>query len=103
MNGELVLDNFEDRLEAFRQSDAERDALVTELIRSYQDIKLKYEEKDDDYKNEVASRRIWQSKASLNERALNEQRQATVCACNITSVTSQHAETSYNRAPTTLS
>lgn len=42
------------RLEAFRKSDEERDKLVAELIQKYEELKVKYEEQQDDYQNEVS-------------------------------------------------
>jgi hypothetical protein len=74
---------YADKLDAFRKSDAERDALVASLIADYEDLKVKIEEITDDYKNEVASRRMWQSKAASCEhnleQALVEQKQVAVC------------------------
>ena len=70
---------YSERLEAFRQSDAEREQMVTELIRSYDELSLKYDQTRDDLGNEIESRRMWQSKANSSERALTEQRQASVC------------------------
>ena len=69
---------YSERLEAFRQSDADRDALVAEVIRKYEEIQLKYDEKCDDYNNEVESRRMWQTKAKSHEQALANHKQASV-------------------------
>ena len=80
MNGHANHTSYADRLEAFRKSDTERDALVAEVIRKYEDLQLKFVEKCDDYNNEVESRRMWQNKASSHERALAEHRQASVSA-----------------------
>ncbi|GIZ39006.1 hypothetical protein CKM354_000239900 [Cercospora kikuchii] len=70
---------YADKLEAFRKSDAERDALVAQILQDYEDLKLKVGEISDDYKNEVASRRMWQNKAASCERdleqALSQQKQ----------------------------
>ncbi|KAK3701475.1 hypothetical protein LTR37_015449 [Vermiconidia calcicola] len=74
MNGHT---SYADRLELFRKNDAERDALVAEVVRNYEELSLKYAEKCDDYCNEVESRRMWQSKATQSERALVEHRQAS--------------------------
>ncbi|KAF2212345.1 hypothetical protein CERZMDRAFT_22211, partial [Cercospora zeae-maydis SCOH1-5] len=67
------------KLEAFRKSDAERNALVAQILEDYEQLKLKVAEVSDDYKNEVASRRMWQSKAASCERdleqALSQQKQ----------------------------
>ena len=46
MNGHT---SYADRLELFRKNDAERDALVTEVVRDFEELKLKYAEKCDDY------------------------------------------------------
>lgn len=41
------------RLQAFRKSDEDRDLLVTNIIKKYEELKFKYDEKHDDYQNEV--------------------------------------------------
>ena len=46
MNGHT---SYADRLELFRKNDAERDALVAEVVRNYEELSLKYAEKCDDY------------------------------------------------------
>ncbi len=69
--------DYTSRLEDFRRSDSERDALVAELLQNFQALELKYTEKCDDYNNEVESRRMWQSKAKTSEVALIEQKQAS--------------------------
>jgi len=69
--------DYTSRLEDFRRSDSERDALVAELLQNFQALELKYAEKCDDYNNEVESRRMWQSKAKTSEVALIEQKQAS--------------------------
>ncbi|KAK5136364.1 hypothetical protein LTR08_003490 [Meristemomyces frigidus] len=68
---------YNQRLEAFRQSDTDRDQMVTEIIRNFEDLSTKYDEMRDDLGNEIESRRMWQSKANTSERALTEQRQAS--------------------------
>ena len=79
MNGHSgTLDSYTERLEGFRRSDAERDALVAELIKNYAALQLKYDEKCEDYNNEVESRRSWQSKFRTSEQALNQQKQVSV-------------------------
>lgn len=70
--------SYTDRLAAFRASDAERDTLVAEVIRKYEELQLKFAEKCDDYNNEVESRRMWQTKARSNEQALAEHKQVSV-------------------------
>ncbi|KAI6890117.1 hypothetical protein KC325_g109 [Hortaea werneckii] len=79
MNGDSgALDSYNERLEGFRKSDAERDALVAELIKNHAALQLKYDEKCEDYNNEVVSRRGWQSKFRTSEQALNQQKQVSV-------------------------
>ena len=58
MNGHTTPSSYVGRLEAFRKTDAERDALVAEVVRQYEELQLKYAEKCDDYNNEVESRRM---------------------------------------------
>ncbi|KXL46403.1 hypothetical protein M433DRAFT_88094 [Acidomyces richmondensis BFW] len=77
MNGHAIPLDYAARLDAFRKSDSERDALVADLVKNYESLKLKYDQKCDDYNNEVESRRMWQNKANANERALNEHRVAS--------------------------
>lgn len=52
--------------------------MVTELINKYQELHTKYEEKCDDYDNEVESRRTWQNAAKTSEREMVALRQASV-------------------------
>lgn len=70
--------NYLDRLARFREVDAERDALVAQILADYQDLKARFEEQEDDYKNEIASRRMWQGRAQNSEQALTEQKQTSV-------------------------
>lgn len=67
-----------ERLEGFRRSDAARDDMVTELVNKLSHLEAKFNEKCDDYNNEVESRRMWQAKASANERAVTSMKQASV-------------------------
>ena len=78
MNGHTTLSSYVDRLETFRKTDAERDALVAEVLRNYEELQIKYKETCDDLNNEVESRRMWQSKANEQQRALTEQKQLSV-------------------------
>ena len=64
MNGHNAMTDYSQQLEAFKESDARRDALMNEIYKKYQDLQLKYAEKCDDYSNEVESRRMWQGKAT---------------------------------------
>ena len=77
-NGNGSSTSYMDHLEAFRKHDTARDTLIQEIIRNYEELQLKYAEKCDDLNNEVESRRMWQGKASLHERALNEQKHVSV-------------------------
>jgi hypothetical protein len=67
------------RLEAFRKSDEERNALFDDLVNQYKALKIKYDEKAGDYDNELASRRMWQQRASSSEQALSTHKQQSVC------------------------
>jgi len=78
MNGHATPASYRERLDAFRRSDADREDMVNEVIRKYEELKMQYDEKCDDYHNEVESRRLWQSKAREHESALREQRQVSV-------------------------
>nr|OQO22478.1 hypothetical protein B0A51_10110 [Rachicladosporium sp. CCFEE 5018]OQO25470.1 hypothetical protein B0A51_07339 [Rachicladosporium sp. CCFEE 5018] len=75
MNGHM--DDLTDRLEAFRESDRERDALVTDLIKKYADLQEKYREKCDDYDDAVESRRTHQRNAGDAARELQSLRQTS--------------------------
>jgi hypothetical protein len=50
-------------LNAFKQSDEAREALVHNLVDELQKLHSDYQKKKDDYDNEVESRRLWQEKA----------------------------------------
>lgn len=78
MNGHGTPPSYAEQLELFKKNDSARDAFIQDLIRNYEELQLKYAEKCEDYNNEVESRRLWQGKASSNERALAAQRQASV-------------------------
>jgi antirestriction protein len=79
MNGTAIPSSgYLDRLEEFRRSDRERDALVEEIIKNYEALRLRYDEKVDDYNNEVESRRMWQAKAKECQTSLAELKQASV-------------------------
>ncbi|SMR44410.1 unnamed protein product [Zymoseptoria tritici ST99CH_1A5] len=65
------------RLEAFQKSDEERNALFKDLVDQYKQLKERYDEKQGDYDNELASRRMWQQRASASEQALTVQKQVS--------------------------
>ncbi|KAF2161711.1 hypothetical protein M409DRAFT_69525 [Zasmidium cellare ATCC 36951] len=71
------LSTFSARLEGIKKADDERAAFLEEVIKAYDELKLKFDERTDDYNNEVASRRLWQSKASQSEQALAQHKQAS--------------------------
>ncbi|KAF1823683.1 uncharacterized protein K489DRAFT_394208 [Dissoconium aciculare CBS 342.82] len=60
MLGQIDTSDYLGRLEVFRKSDAERDALLQEV------------EQTADYNNEKDSRRLWQSKANTSQRLLDQ-------------------------------
>ncbi|KAK7733392.1 hypothetical protein SLS57_000407 [Botryosphaeria dothidea] len=71
MNGyESMLPALEQKLESFRRSDQERDALLQEVVRQYEQLKMAYNEKCGDFDNEVQARRYWQQQFSEASRAL---------------------------------
>ncbi|KAK5173911.1 uncharacterized protein LTR77_002592 [Saxophila tyrrhenica] len=78
MNGHSASsESYYDQLDGFQASDRARNALVTEVLRKYEALQLKYAETLSDYNNEVESRRMWQSKANQNESALTQFKQAS--------------------------
>jgi hypothetical protein len=78
MNGHSLPATYSDTWESFKQTDAEKDAFVASLIRENEELKAKCKDSSDEYENEKASRRHWQSKASLFEREVNEQKRMSV-------------------------
>jgi hypothetical protein len=76
--------SFLERFEAFRQSDREREAFVTDLVQKYQELQVKYQEKCGDYEAEVESRRIWQSNTKQCQSELSTLRQASVSCILLT-------------------
>lgn len=72
------LSRFSARLEGIKKAADERAAFLEEVIKAYDELKLKFDERTDDYNNEVVSRRLWQSKASQSEQALAQHKQASV-------------------------
>jgi hypothetical protein len=76
--------SFLERFEAFRQSDREREAFVTDLVQKYQELQIKYQQKCGDYENEVESRRIWQANSKQSQTELLSLRQASVSCILLT-------------------
>jgi hypothetical protein len=72
MLGQIDTSDYLGRLEVFRKSDAERDALLQEVVQAYEALKIQYEEQTADYNNEKDSRRLWQSKANTSQRLLDQ-------------------------------
>ncbi|KAF2237206.1 C-x8-C-x5-C-x3-H type zinc finger protein [Viridothelium virens] len=56
------------QLDRFRQSDAERQSLVENIVKQYEKLQYKYLEKCNDYDNEVQSRRLWQTQYETARR-----------------------------------
>ncbi|KAK3674688.1 hypothetical protein LTR78_005410 [Recurvomyces mirabilis] len=78
MNGHMAsTTDYAVRLDGFRQSDAERDTMVSELLAAYEKLKIQYTEKCEDYNNEVESRRKYQRDAKRSQLELSEQKQAS--------------------------
>ncbi|CAK4028750.1 hypothetical protein AC579_6757 [Lecanosticta acicola] len=77
MNGLSASPSYAERLEAFRQSDAERDAMVAAVIKELEELKVQVAEKTDDLSNEIASRRMWQARATQSEQALAQHKQTS--------------------------
>ncbi|KAI4737518.1 hypothetical protein E4T50_11985 [Aureobasidium sp. EXF-12298] len=69
-NDQSFLSSLESQLEGFRKSDAQRDALVQEVIQKYAELQQQFHHKSEDYENELASRRMWQAQARNFERTL---------------------------------
>ncbi|KAF2226068.1 C-x8-C-x5-C-x3-H type zinc finger protein [Elsinoe ampelina] len=63
--------DFGHRLEAFRRSDRERDQLMEELIKAYQNLDSKLQETTSDLANEQQSRREWQRQAQHAQEQFN--------------------------------
>jgi hypothetical protein len=78
MNGHSLPTTYSDKWESFKQADAEKDAFVADLLRQYEELQTRYKESCDEYENERAGRRHWQSKAALFEREVTEQKRASV-------------------------
>ncbi|EME42490.1 hypothetical protein DOTSEDRAFT_73356 [Dothistroma septosporum NZE10] len=76
MNDSINTSPYAARLEACRRSDDDRNALVEELIKAFEDLKQKHEDLSDDHASEVASRRRHQAMVKELETTLVQQRQA---------------------------
>ncbi|TDZ37070.1 hypothetical protein C8035_v008222 [Colletotrichum spinosum] len=57
------LSKYVQQLEVFRHNDFNRDQMIQDILRRYDQLQRQYLEKCDDYSNEVESRRMWQTKA----------------------------------------
>ena len=79
MNGAVAsVEPYLHRLELFRRADYERDAMVTDLVKNYKELQVRYEQKCIDFDDAVESRRVWQSRAMQSNRDLTEIQRATV-------------------------
>lgn len=72
------MEHYSSKLEAFRRSDAQREELITDVLRKYDLLLAEYQRKCDDFNNEVESRRMWQQKESLARNEVKQTRYATV-------------------------
>ncbi|EKG09369.1 Zinc finger CCCH-type protein [Macrophomina phaseolina MS6] len=70
-----MLPALEQKLEFFRRSDQERDALLQEVIRQYGRIQIAYTEKCEDVENEAQARRYWQQQFGEASKVLAMTRQ----------------------------
>ncbi|KAK3115013.1 hypothetical protein LTR53_006098 [Teratosphaeriaceae sp. CCFEE 6253] len=78
MNGHAITPvDYTARLESFRRSDSERDALVTDLLQKFEELQIRYNEKSDDLASEIETRRMWQGKARVSESALTQHKQVS--------------------------
>lgn len=66
------------KMQAYRQADAEREALLVDIIEKYEGLLREYNQKCDDYRNEVESRRMWQQKELAARKEVKDTRQAQV-------------------------
>lgn len=65
MDGHGVASTYFTKLQAFKKSDEDRNALVEELIQAYEELKMKYEEQSIDFEDAKKSRRDHQKEARL--------------------------------------
>ncbi|KAI9689708.1 MAG: hypothetical protein M1820_010078 [Bogoriella megaspora] len=71
IDGQNILPQFE----KFRQSDEERQSLIQDVVKQYEKLRVAFQEKCDDYENEVQSRRFWQSQCEVVRREQFNMRQ----------------------------
>ncbi|KAF2091568.1 hypothetical protein K490DRAFT_61004 [Saccharata proteae CBS 121410] len=77
MNGSRT-DAFYDldaRIQAFRRSDQERDSLLQDIVRQFEQLKVAHSEKCTDFENEVHARRRWQQQTQVLEYEVKAIRQ----------------------------
>ncbi|KAF4828203.1 hypothetical protein CGCTS75_v007569 [Colletotrichum tropicale] len=70
MDGANDLTQYVRQLELFRHQDHARDQMIGEILTRYEHLQRAYQEKCDDYSNEVESRRMWQTKAGTYDREM---------------------------------
>ncbi|OCK74858.1 C-x8-C-x5-C-x3-H type zinc finger protein [Lepidopterella palustris CBS 459.81] len=74
MNGDDPY-SYQAQLESFRRSDQARETLVYEILRQYEELKLAYQEKCNDFENEKQARRFWQNECNASKNELAAVRQ----------------------------
>ncbi|GJC89525.1 hypothetical protein ColLi_12363 [Colletotrichum liriopes] len=67
MDGSNNLSQYAQQFEIFRHQDQARERMIGELLTRYEHLQRAYQEKCDDYSNEVESRRWWQTKAQTRD------------------------------------
>ena len=72
MNGDMAVLDIQTRLQAFKESDTERESLVSELVRRFESLQSQYKEKCEDLAEATETRRMWSTRAIAAE-ALNKQ------------------------------
>ena len=79
MNGTSnLVEPYLQRLDVYRRADYERELMIAELIKKYNDLQIDYDRKCVDYDDAVESRRSWQAKATQTTRELGELQRANV-------------------------
>ena len=73
-----TVEHYSLKLDAFRRSDNDREAMIKDVLRKYDILLAEYQRKCDDYDNEVESRRMWQQKEYLARNEVKQSRYATV-------------------------
>jgi hypothetical protein len=66
------------KFEGFRRSDEEREHMVANLLRRFQDLQTEYQKKCSDYENEVNSRRQYQDEVKRARAEISDARKSKV-------------------------